>query len=63
MENDVISCVCVAVSAGGTEVARSFHGTVRENAQPGDEVTLDDGQLRAFDTPSAEGCFLFFLLK
>lgn len=43
-----------AVSAGGTEVARSFHGTVRENAQPGDEVTLDDGQLRAFDTPSAE---------
>ena len=50
--------VFVAVSASGADVARTFHGTVREDAQPGDKVTLDDGQLRAFDTPSDEGIFI-----
>ena len=47
----------VAVSAHGATVARTYHGTVREDAQPGDEVTLHDGQLRAFVTPSTEGDF------
>ena len=51
----------VAVSAHGATVARTYHGTVREDAQPGDEVTLDDGQLRAFDTPSTEGDFYRYL--
>jgi len=49
--------ICTAVSASGANVVRTFHGTVREDAHPGDEVTLDDGQLRAYDTPSSEGCF------
>ena len=53
----MISCMFVAVSAGRADVARTFHGSVREDAQPGDEVTLDDGQLKAFDTPSPEGNF------
>ena len=29
--------------------------SVREDARPGDEVVLDDGQLSAFDTSSTQG--------
>ena len=52
------------MSAGAGDATRTFHGTIREDAQPGDEVTLDDGQLRAYDTPSSEGnshCWLVCL--
>jgi len=51
----VIFRVFVAVSAHGADAGRSLHGSVREDAQPGDEVVLDDGKLRAFNTPSIEG--------
>jgi len=50
------------VSPGGKHAARTFHGTVREDAQPGDEVTFADGQLRALDTSSTDGNLSYYLL-
>jgi len=48
--------VCSAVPVPGADAGRrTLHGSVREDAQPGDEVVLDDGQLSAFDTPSTQG--------
>jgi len=48
------TCDCIAVPRSSSS-QRTFHGAIREDAQPGDEVTLDDGQLRAFDTASSQG--------
>ena len=52
--------VCVAVSA---DAGRTLHGSVREDAQPGDEVVLDDGKLRAFNTPSSQGTLAVEILR